>query len=128
MKLIEAVNAYLAAEEMSREKWPYAVALALVKVKRRVKDEVDFFVAKERELVETYAAKDERGNIRLTSAGTFVFKDPAQGPAYEAARKELCDMEIEMERRPIRVAAPAEIKPAYIEGLEGFVEFVEGRP
>ena len=120
MKLIEAVNAYLAAEEMSREKWPYAVALALVKVKRRVKDEVDFFVAKERELVETYAAKDERGNIRLTSAGTFVFKDPAQGPAYEAARKELC--------RPIRVAAPAEIKPAYIEALEGFVEFVEGRP
>lgn len=68
MKLIEAVNAYLAAEEMSREKWPYAVALALVKVKRRVKDEVDFFVAKERELVETYAAKDERDNIRLTSA------------------------------------------------------------
>lgn len=37
-------------------------------------------------------------------------------------------MEIEMERRPIRVAAPAEIKPAYIEALEGFVEFVEGRP
>ena len=42
MKLIEAVNAYMAAEEMSKEKWPYQVALAVVKVKRAVKDEVDF--------------------------------------------------------------------------------------
>lgn len=117
MKLIEAVNAYLAAEEMSREKWPYPVALALVKVKRRVKDEVDFFLARERELVEEYAARDERGNIRLTSAGTFVFKDPAKGPAYEAARKELCETEIEIDHKPICVAAPAEIKPAYIEAL-----------
>lgn len=38
MKLIEAVNAYMAAEEMSKEKWPYQVALAIVKVKRAVKD------------------------------------------------------------------------------------------
>ena len=90
MKLIEAVNAYLAAEEMSREKWPYPVALALVKVKRRVKDEVDFFLARERELVEEYAARDERGNIRLTSAGTFVFKDPAKGPPMRQPEKKNC--------------------------------------
>lgn len=68
----------------------------------------------------------ERGNIRLTSAGTFVFKDPAKGPAYEAARKELCETEIEIDHKPICVAAPAEIKPAYIEALERFVEFTEG--
>ena len=61
MKLIEAVNAYMAAEEMSKEKWPYQVALAIVKVKRAVKDEVDFFVEKERELVAEYAAQDEKG-------------------------------------------------------------------
>lgn len=125
MKLIEAVNAYMAAEEMSKEKWPYQVALAVVKVKRAVKDEVDFFVEKERELVDEYAAKDEKGNIRLTKAGTFVFKDPSQGPAYEAARRELSETEINLQQKVLRVRAPAEIKPEYIEALEGFVEFTE---
>ena len=125
MKLIEAVNAYMAAEEMSKEKWPYQVALAIVKVKRAVKDEVDFFVEKERELVAEYAAQDEKGNIRLTKAGTFVFKDPSQGPVYEAARRELGATEIDLQQKVLRVRAPAEIKPEYIEALEGFVEFTE---
>ncbi len=79
MKLIEAVNAYLAAEEMSREKWPYPVALALVKVKRRVKDEVDFFLARERELVEEYAARDEQGQHPPHQRRDFRFQRPGKG-------------------------------------------------
>ncbi len=123
MKLIKVVNAYLAADEMSREKWPYAVSLAVVKVKRALKDEFDFFADKERELIVQYAAMDARGNIRLTPEGRFVFRDPADGADYEQKRRELGETEVTPTHRLLRVRAPAEIKPAHIEALEGFVEF-----
>lgn len=123
MKLIEAVNAYLAADEMSRERWPYAVSLAVVKVKRALKDEFDFFVEKERELIARYAAQDSRGNIRLTPEGRFVFRDPADGADYERQRRELGETEITPTHKLVRVRAPAEIKPAHIEALDGFIEF-----
>jgi hypothetical protein len=123
MKLIEAVNAYLAADEMSREKWPYAVSLAVVKVKRALKDEFDFFVEKERELIARYAVQDGRGNIRLTPEGRFVFRDPADGADYEQQRRELGETEITPTHKLVRVRAPEEIKPAHIEALDGFIEF-----
>ena len=50
MKLIEAVNAYMAADEMSREKWPYAISLAVVRVKRALRDEMNLFLDEERKL------------------------------------------------------------------------------
>ena len=124
MKLMEAVNAYLAADEMSRERWSYEVALAVVKVKRALKDEVDFFLAEERKLVARYAQKDDRGNIRLTGEGRFVFRDPLEGADYERERRALGETEVTPTHKLLRVRAPAEIKPAYIEALEGFVEFV----
>ena len=37
MRLIEAACAYMTAEEMGRQVWPYDMALALVKVKRATK-------------------------------------------------------------------------------------------
>ena len=51
MKLIEAVNANLAAQEMSQQRLPYDLALAVVKVKRATADETDFFLREERALV-----------------------------------------------------------------------------
>ena len=123
MKLIQLVNAYITADAMSSEAWPYDLALALVKVKKQTREEAAFFIERERALVDRYAATDENGNIRLTPAGTFLFKAPAEASEYERARRELGDTEAGIEPAPVRVKAPAEIKPSYIEALEGFVEF-----
>ena len=90
MKLIEAVNANLAAQEMSQQRLPYGLALAVVKVKRATADETDFFLREERALVEEYA-----------------------------------DTETKIDFTPIEVTAPAEIKPALIEALDGFLVFRE---
>lgn len=125
MKLIEVVNAYMAADEMSREKWPYAISLAVVKVKRALRDEMNFFLEEERKLVASYAATDDRGNIRLTPEGRFVFRDPADGADYERKRRELGETEITPTHKLLRVKAPSEIKPSFIEALEGFIEFAE---
>lgn len=124
MKLMQAVRAHLAAEEMGRQTLPYDLALALVKVKKATKDDTAFFIEKERELVMEYAALDEQGHVRLTAAGTFVFKDPARGGEYEAARQELGNTDIGLQPVLLRVKAPAQIKPEHIEALEGFVDFI----
>ena len=78
MKLIEAVNANLAAQEMSQQRLPYDLALAVVKVKRATADETDFFLREERALVEEYADTDENGNIRMTGNGRFALRGSAQ--------------------------------------------------
>ncbi len=123
MKLIEAVNANLAAQEMSRQRLPYDLALAVVKVKRATADETDFFLREERALVEEYADTDENGNIRMTGNGRFALRGSAQ--EYEKKRKALADTETKIDFTPIEVTAPAEIKPALIEALDGFLVFRE---
>lgn len=123
MKLINAVRAYLAAEEMSRQAWPYDMALAIVKVKRATGAEKDFFVEKERELVMKYADLDERGNIRLTQEGRFLFRDRQMADEYERERRELENAETGDRPAPLRVKAPERIKPEHIEALDGFIEF-----
>ena len=123
MKLIEAVNANLAAQEMSQQRLPYDLALAVVKVKRATADETDFFLREERALVEEYADTDENGNIRMTGSGRFAIRGSAQ--EYEKKRKALADTETKIDFTPIEVTAPAEIKPALIEALDGFLVFRE---
>ena len=121
MKLIEAVNANLAAQEMSQQRLPYDLALAVVKVKRATADETDFFLREERALVEEYADTDENGNIRMTGNGRFALRGSAQ--EYEKKRKVLAETKIDF--TPIEVTAPAEIKPTLIEALDGFLVFRE---
>lgn len=87
MKLIEAVNANLAAQEMSQQRLPYDLALAVVKVKRATADETDFFLREERTLVEEYADTDENGNIRMTGSGRFALRGSAQ--EYEKSARRL---------------------------------------
>lgn len=123
MKLMQKVRAYLAAEEMGRQTLPYGLALALVKVKRATKADADFFIEKERELVMEFAALDERGNVRMTPMGTFIYKDPTRGGEYEQARRELGETEAGEAPIPFRVKPPAEIRAEHIEALEGFIEF-----
>lgn len=123
MKVIDAVRAHLAADEMGKLPWTYETALALVKVKRATQDEMEFYAAGERELVERFAKKDENGNIRVTERGAFTLNDSAQAGEYERARWELGETETQVDFAPLRVKAPETIRPEWIEALEGLIEF-----
>ena len=46
-KLIEIVNAYGAAEALSREKCAYGLALALVRLKKALREEAGFYLEQE---------------------------------------------------------------------------------
>jgi hypothetical protein len=125
MRLVDVVKAYCAAVEMMELSWPFDLALAVVKVKRVAAVDFEFFVARERELVLEYAAVDVDGNVRLSGSGArFVFADPARGAEYERERALLADVEV-VPPPVLRVRRPAEIRPDWLEALDGFVEFVD---
>ncbi|MCL1819423.1 MAG: hypothetical protein FWG36_02060 [Oscillospiraceae bacterium] len=126
MTLKNIVDAYIAADTMSGQTLPYDLALALVNVKKQTRDEAAFYIEKEHELILRYAALDDDGNIRMTANNTFIFKDMSKAAEYDRARSELGNTPLGrgILDAPIRVKAPAEIKPQFIEALEGFIEFM----
>ena len=113
----------MAAQEMQGQLLQYDLALALVKLKRELQADADFYIARERELIMKYAVLDDSGNVRLTPQGTFLFKDPAQGADYERDRRELGETDAGAAPAAYKAKAPAEAKPYWIEALRGFIDF-----
>lgn len=65
-KLIEIVNAYGAAEALSREKCAYGLALALVRLKKALREEAAFYLEQERALARKYGQTDDKGHLVMT--------------------------------------------------------------
>ena len=115
----------MAAREMERQALPYDLALALVKVKRATQAEMDCYAAEERKLVEQYAARDGDGNITVRGA-RFTFRDPAELPAYEAARNKLGETVTDISLPRLTATPPDNITPEALEALSVFIKFREG--
>lgn len=123
MKLIDVVKAYLAADALYKETLPYALAYALVRVKREAKEAFAFFSEKEMELVAQYAKRDEKENVELAPNGGFIFAEPSKRMEYMQKRAELMETEIDFNFQPIKTAPPEKIKPEWLESLAGFILF-----
>lgn len=122
MKLIDAVNGYLAAENLMREPCPYQTAAALVQLRGKLRDLAEYYLAEERKLIDRYAAKTEDGSVKMSGTG-FAFAVPAQAPEYNARRAELGDTEVETDFPPRTLPAPERITPWSLEALTPFVTF-----
>ena len=126
MKLMDTVQAWIAASELQKEKLPYPLALALVKVRKATEDDALFFLGHERELALEYAKLDENGNLVMTGPGRFAVKDGKSLDEYERRRAELANTEVEKPLpRKLRVRPPEQIEPGILEALEPFIEFAE---
>lgn len=123
MKLKEAMNAYLAAETLSREKLPYATAAAIVQVKRETREFAELYLQEERKLVEAYAETDENGMIRIDENGRFRCREGLRAADYEKSRKDLGETEVAVEAQKMRVSAPETITAEQIEALSAWMEF-----
>ena len=124
-KLIEIVNAYGAAEALSREKCAYGLALALVRLKKALREEAAFYLEQERALARKYGQTDDKGHLVMTRPGAFAFRDPGERENYDRERRELGETETEVDISPVKAQPPAEIAPAALEALEGFILFEE---
>ena len=128
MKLVQAVMAHLAAEELAKEKQRYALALALVQVRRGTQDAFEFYRRQETELVREFAQVEEGDTIKVNQAGGILMREGADPGEYEARRRELNETPWQVSWEPLEAPAPEEIRPAVLEALEGFVVFrQEGR-
>ena len=117
-KLIEIVNAYGAAEALSREKCAYGLALALVRLKKALREEAAFYLEQERALARKYGQTDDKGHLVMTRPGAFAFRDPGERENYDRERRELGETETEVDLSPVKAQPPAEIAPAALEALD----------
>lgn len=125
MKLIECANAYMATLTLEHQEMDSKTAYALVRLKRKLRDDADFFLMEEKNLVEKYADRDENGEIIMETPARVRIQDPEREKEYERARKELCEIEVQEELTPWHAPMPRSIQPVQLEALEGFIVFEE---
>lgn len=123
MKLIECTNAYAAVLALERQDMDSKTAYALVKLKRKLQSDAEFFLKEENELIKKFADKDEDGKIIWETPLRVQILDPKRKEEYINARKELYEIEVQEELTPWHAPMPRSIQPIQLEALEGFIVF-----
>ena len=91
-------------------------AFALFRLKKALQTSVDFQIEEEQKLIEKHGGK-------ITAEGRVIIADDAEREAFLADRKELGDVECDVQPVTIRAEKVPEITLADIEALDGFVIF-----
>lgn len=124
MYLIECVNAHLAASQMQQREMDYQTAYALLKLKRTMQTQLDFYQSEEMKLVKKYAKTDKDGNVQWEEGNKFSFADGEKAKSFAKAREELGMTQVD-DIEPVSVPRPEKISPAQLEALEKFIHFEE---
>lgn len=113
----KTANAYLALARI-RSKVKGKEALHLFHLKNVLQENVSFLTEEEARLV------GEHGGV-ITDTGAIIIADPEKRTAYQKARKELGEMECEVNADPVTVSLDRneELTMEDIELLDGFVIF-----
>lgn len=125
MKLIKYVNAYMALTELMEKEYDYSTAYAILRLRRRLAPQAEFYRDSEMKLVNEYAKKDSDGNIVWSDKTRFVFAENKSAEEYIRKRAELADTDIDDAVKCEKIKLVGGIRPSVVEALEGFVEVVE---
>lgn len=124
MYLIECTNAYLAASQMQQKEMDYQTAYALLKLRKGLQTQVDFYQSEEMKLVEKYAKTDKDGKVQWDEDNRFSFDDEKKAREFFEQRKKLSMTQID-DVEPVKAPKPEKISPAQLEALEKFIHFGE---
>ena len=124
MELYDQVMAYTAAEELAKEKLPYRMALAVCMVQRDLREQVRFFLDRERELALEYGQTDGKGRI-VTTGTRLKIREDKSPEEYERKHEGLCRTQAPDPERKYRAPRPDQIKPQILMALMSFIEFEE---
>lgn len=124
MYLIECISAYIAATQMQQKETGYQTAYALLRVKRELQTQIDFFRDEELKLIKKYARTDENGQIQWLENERFAFEDTASAEEFKREREKLCMTQTD-EPETLHAPIPERISPAQLEALEKFIRFGE---
>ena len=119
----QAVEAYLALEDLTKEqiKVSPGVGICLIRLKRRLKPEMEAFAEAEQNLVEQYAERDENGAVKWLETGRFAIS-PGHAQDYLRDLAEINQAEIKLLIDPIDMRnEDIRLGLASIEALDGLV-------
>lgn len=125
MILLQCVTAYVAVQQMMEKEWDYQAAYGLLQLKQKLQSHVDFYAREEMELVRICGIKDGEGHVDIREDGKFDFVSAAAAANFAQRRRELGAVEVTPDWDVVRISRPEKIKPAQLEALAGFVEFIE---
>ena len=104
MKLIDVFNAREPLKRLTEKRFNnYKVLRQLVKLRKAVESEVEFYAQEERKAVMQYAEKDEKGNPVILTDGRLKLIDAEAKVAFDETIAKLNDTEVDdIERIVIR--------------------------
>lgn len=127
MNYSQIIKAVPAIGELKRLRLPYATARDIHKMYKTLEAEYQFFAQEEAKLIRELAAKDEKGNPKVSSDGRITFADIATRDEYHKRLAELGETDAQIEIPFITISAEEIgeqlIAPETIGALEGFITF-----
>ena len=123
MTLTKIMAAWGALERLMQQPNSYKMAYGLTKVKKELEPNVEFYRDKFRELIDTYAERNDKGDIEFSDKGDFRVSNENISD-FVAKSNELGAVEVDIE--PYKIDdCPQTISGADLEALEGIIEFKE---
>ena len=97
MTLIEILNASKGIDAfLSKRFVNFQVVRELVALKKKVKEEVEFYISEEKKIIETYASRDEKGNPIILEGGRIQLKSAEDKEAFDKEILSLRNVEVDI--------------------------------
>ena len=114
----QAVEAYFALEQLTKEKWDLKDAFGLWQMKKKLTEAYEFQCEREKALLDLYGATPGEG-------GRWTFASAEDRDAFQAEEDKLNAMDFPAAVRPLTVRPPQgmRIEPDTLGALEGVIVF-----
>ena len=109
MNIITLINAINVLNQFTQTKISAMLAYKIMKFYKNAETEKDFYEKKKSEIINTYAARDNDGNIIITDNG-MISIIPNKVDEANAALKELNNVKIEIPNLKFRLSELSELK------------------
>ena len=97
MTLIEILNASKGIDAfLSKRFVNFSVVRELVALKKKVKEEVEFYISEEKKIIEAYATRDEKGNPIILEGGRIQLKSAEDKEAFDKEILSLRNVEVDI--------------------------------
>ena len=108
----------------------FSLSFTIAKAAKELDSHREFYAAEEKKIVESYAVKDEKGNIKIIDGNRITFKNDKDAIAFNNEITQLQKTEVDC-FEPIEIKlsnfkkGEMDLTPNDILALEGFVNFID---
>lgn len=131
MILGDLININPALDRLMNKRFKnFQVVRELAALSKAIQEEIKFYTTQETELVKTYAAYDDKGQIIFTGPNTIKLKDPADKAEFEKQLEALRFVDVSDRIKVVKISeddfktADDLITPADLVLLSSVIEFV----